>query len=945
MGDYFPPMTASPKGFNNPGNVTFAADGTAWATYLLRGINTDPYHLAQVEAAQTANERLFSALSRLPFTEGLLLGIKARTPAEAVIARASAGIPDLSPQNYPELLAQYDALYNRSKYGELAEYQRIYVLSLGFPTRRSWLESMLSKAAVLDPHRNTDLRQLEELEQTYFRGLPREFQPTRVNPDHIDWVFDRVRQRGITVPDFPDARAVRAADPSPHRFADVMINKNADADALYERFVADVADDNPAIVARARRRPPTGALIATVVAVIATAVAGLTLTDPRPAAAAAALACLAVLAAARGFSRSAAAVDARSALAANFRSIQLARCLSVHNLATRSAAFPDGYTSYQTQVAIARYPVAGSFEINTFTYLVDQEIGLDADFALRFDFDQEVISKRGIRRFRNELLAEANANIQDELDAEDYAEIGDESRQLRREVKATPAARGMRVAAIFSFAHQNRDVLAERVDKIMEHFVQHDFTPLLPVGAQFDLWQAMMPGSPCPPVVEDLKAVTTTRLFGAFLPVRRTVLGDPIGVPVGINAENALGQIVHLDLLNATDKGNASIAMCAGSGAGKSEFMKVVSGFMHDLHRPVHLVDQDPDGEYEVFAESITRPQIVHVAEPHLSTGGGVSLDPLKCFAPADAVRIFLDLWMPLLRIDVRSEEAALLASLLDPEYRRTSGVNTTRQLLHQLEAIPGDAARSLQTGFNFWARQPYTHAFIDPVLHGAPVNYPPFDPTSLLVVFRTHKLSLSRTGEDAKTSQLFAAMAFTAIAYLTAQRFAAVPGACMFGADELKFLKGSPVLSILVEQPDRQARKAENFVMVASQLAPDLDENTALIHRRFIGRQEKRDNAAAAAVWCDLPPTDSMVTRIMAASPLDPETRMPMPERAGEVWYNDGSTAGELRLLGHLLPQRRRFSDTTSSRRIRARDLPALRAAAAPPAADYAEAGAPVHA
>jgi len=921
MGDYLPPMTAHPRKFTDPGNLIFSADGTVWANYLLRGINTDPYNTARIGSAQTANERLFSALSRLPFTEGLLLGAKAKTPAETIIARASAGIPNLSPQNYPELLEQYNALYNRIG-TDLAEYQRVYVLSLAFPTRQSWLESMLSSVAVIDPHRNVNLRQIEELERTYFRGLPREFQPARIHPDHIDWVFDRARQRGITVPNFPAPSADRAALPSPHRFADVVINKNADTDALYEKFVADVADHNPAIIERARRRPPTLALIITALAAIAAAAAGSLLHDIRPAAIAATIACAAALIAGISFARSAAAVDARSALGANFRSARWSRSLSVHNVQTRCAEFPDGYTSYQTQVAIARYPAADSFEINTFTYLVDQEVGLDADFALRFDFSQDVISKKGIRKFRNELAAEANANVLDELDAEDYAEIGEESRQLRAAVKSAPAARGMRVAAIFSFAHQNREVLDERVDAIMEHFVEHDFTPILPVAAQYDLWQAMMPGSACSQAVEDLKQVTTTKLFGAFLPVRRTVIGDPIGVPVAVNKENALGQIVHLDVLGAADKGNASMLFCASPGGGKSEVIKTLTGFMHDLRRPVHLIDQDPDGEYEVFAHAITDPQVIHVAEPHLSTGGGVSLDPLKCFAPADAARIFMDLWMPLLDIPLRSGAAELLATLLDPEYRQTVGIRSTRNLMQSLDTIAGAEARDLLAGFNFWSRQPYTHAFIDPVHDGQVVNYPPFNATSLLVVFRTHKLSVSRGGEEAKISQQFAAMAYTAIAYLTAQRFNAVPGPCMFAADELKFLKGSPVLSILVEQPDRQGRKAGNFVVVAAQLAEDFDSSTSMIHRRAIGRQEKRTNAAAAAVLADLPPTEGVVNRIMQASPLDPDTRIPLTDRAGEGWYNDGVTAGELRWLGHLLPRRRRYSDTTPSRRIRARDL-----------------------
>lgn len=923
MGDYFPPMTAHPRKFNDPGNLIFSADGTVWANYLLRGINTDPYDTARVGAAQNANERLFSALSKLPFTEGLLLGAKAKTPAATVLARASAGIPNLSAQNYPELLEQYNALYNRIESGELAEYQRIYVLSLGFPTHQSWLESMLSSVAVVDPHRNVNLRQIEELESKYFRGLPREFQPARIHPDHIDWVFDRARQRGISTPEFPAPSADRITLPNPHRFADVLINKAADTDALYEKFVKDVADDNPAIVERARRRTPTIALGIAVLAAIAEIVTGALVHNVLAAAICAIIVCIAAIAAGRGFARASAAVDARAAMAANFRSARWSRALSVHNLATSCTQFPDGYTSYQTQIAIPRYPSSDSFEINTFTYLVDQEIGLDADFALRFDFTQDVISKKGIRKFRKELTAEAGANTTDELDAEDYAEIGAESRELRAAVKSEPAARGMRVAAIFSFAHQNREVLEEYVDAVMEHFIEHDFTPYLPVAGQYDLWQAMMPGSACPPAVDDLKAITTTKLFGAFLPVRRTVLGDPIGVPVAVNKENALGQIVHHDILGATDKGNASMLFCSSPGGGKSEEIKVLVGFNQDLRRPTHLVDQDPDGEYEVFAESITDPQVIHVAEPHLSTGGGVSLDPLKCFAPADAARIFMDLWMPLLGIPVRSEEAELLATLIDPQFRQAARIRSTRDLMLSLEKRAGAEARSLLSGFNFWARQPYTHAFIDPVHEGQVIDYPPFKATSLLVVFRTHKLSVSRGGQEEKVSQQFAAMAYTAIAYVTAARFHEVPGPCLFVADELKFLKGSPVLSVLVEQPDRQGRKAGNWVIVAAQLAQDFDESTAMIHRRAIGRQEKRDNAAAAARLADLPPTDKLVNRIMEASPLDPDTRMPMPDRAGEAWYNDGVTAGELKWIGHLLPKRRRYSDTTSSRRIRARDLP----------------------
>jgi hypothetical protein len=56
--------------------------------------------------------------------------------------------------------------------------------------------------------------------------------------------------------------------------------------------------------------------------------------------------------------------------------------------------------------------------------------------------------------------------------------------------------------------------------------------------------------------------------------------------------------------------------------------------------------------------------------------------------------------------------------------------------------------------------------------------------------------------------------------------------------------------------------------------------------------------------------------------SPVDQETKLPIANRAGEGWYNDSGNIARVRTIGHLLPARRRYSDTTSSQRIRAHDL-----------------------
>ncbi|MDD4865813.1 MAG: ATP-binding protein [Mycobacterium sp.] len=919
MGDYFPAIA------KQDGNVIYTADGTVWATYLLRGINVNPYNIDKISSCQSAHDRLFSQLSKLQATEFLLLGAKAQTPAQTIMARSCAGIEDFTKENYPELTAQYNALYSRiADTRELAEYQRIYFLAIGFPVSRNIVESLLSSVAVVDPHRNVSRRAITDLEEQYFRALPPEWKPIRATQEHTDWVFDRARLRAITVPDFPDGSLIRAARRGPRSFPEVHINKNADTDALYERFIDEVKDDNPAVTQRGSRGLPTTTLA---VACLAAAAAATLTTSYRWAGIAlTALAIAAVIAGSITVKRS--SVTGRTTLLQNFKSTRWSQQIAVHNVGTRSVEFPDGYTSYQTQMAIARYPSAASLDINTFTYLVDQEIGVDADFALRFDFSQELVSKTGMRRARKELDAEDDANTQDEFDAEDYADRRDEQRAFRHHVKDEPAPRGMRVAAIFSFAHQNREKLAEHVSAIERHFIEHDFTPITPVGGQFDLWQAMFPGAPCPPVVDDLKQATTARLFSGFMPIRRTVVGDPVGIPVMINEENALGQIVHWDILRATDKGNASLAALGTQGAGKSQFLKVLIGFMHDLHLPQHIIDQDGDGEFVVFAQSLTQPEIIDVTDPTAAIGGGRSMDILKCFAPAAAARIFLDLWLPLLGFDRRSEEAALLGSLLAPDYRKTMHINSTRDLIEHLPTLANQAARALNLGLSSWGRLPYTHAFIDPVINGQRMNYPAFRPQHQTVIFRTHKLSVHRpkpgeTFAAAEDSQKFAAMAYTAIAHLTAERFDTISVPCAFVADELKLLKGSKVMERLVEQVDRMGRKKKRFVLVAFQSYSDADEHTAMIERKLMLRQKTQDNAAGGLKWADMPVTKRLVTRCVEdTSPWDDEAGRPVANREGEGWYNDGGNICRIRTLDHLLRRRRRYSDTTASTRIRIRDL-----------------------
>ena len=876
MGDYYPRIT------RRVGNLIYNSDGTVWANYLLRGINTDPYQRGRIEACQDANGLLFSALSHLQAADFLLLGLKAQTPPQLIMDRSADGIPGWGePGRYPELLAGFNSLFKRIKAGELAEYQRVYWLSIGFPARQSLRDKILSKAAVIDPHRRVDNRIIRDLEKQYFEAIPRQFRPIRTTPAHVRWVFDRVRQRGITVPIMPPAESSRAlVDDSPRSFPEIHVNKNADTDALLEDLVAKVADGDAAVDPGAKAKGWLGVM------------------------------------------------------QDNYRSTRWGKMLAVSNVETRNPEFPDGYTSYQVQMGISQYPTVDGLDINAFTYLVDQEIGCDADFALRFHFDQELLTKRGLRKAMRELNDEAQANIRDEFDTEDYSDRRGEMRQFRHAAKSESAPRGMKVAVVFSFAHQNRSFLEKRVAELAEHFEKHDFTPYLPVGGQFDMWQAMMPGSSCPTLVEDIKQTTTARLLSAYMPVRRTVIGDAIGVPIGINKENALGQIVHWDIFNASDKGNASVTISGAKNKGKSYLIKLKLGYLLDTGCYAHIIDQSDHGEYMVFAQTLTDTEVVDVFGGVDALGHRVSMDVLKCCPPDVAAWLFLDLWLPLLELRSDSAAAALLSTVVEPSYRQAFGIASTRDLMNHLSTVPGEEARDLVIKLSFWSRQPYTHAFIDPLVDGNVVTHEAFNARARAVVFRTHKLNVHRGGPGSQPTEpeRFAAMAYTALARMTTLRFSGIKEPCALIGDEMHFQSGSDVLLELIERPDRVGRRANNFFIAGAQLASDFGSHYRLVKRKVLLGQETRDNAVEALVYGDMPPTERLVhTMVAETSPLDPDNNnMPIPERAGEGWYNDGNNIGRFKGFQHLLASRRRHADTTASRIIRETDLPGASVAVA---------------
>ena len=866
------------------GNLIFTDDGSVWCNYLLTGMNVNSYRPASALAAQDSHELLLTALSEIPTDDIMLTGLRVRIDPLDTARRITGGIPDWDPQHYRHLHALLDEFYRRMSAGEYPEFDRVYWLAIRQSSRRSVSDQLVSTMIDVDPHEGIDWNDIAEFERRCLAAIPAEFRPRRTTPSSVDWCFERATTRGLEVP-FLAPPGEGGATSGERTYPEVLIDEAADSHALYSTFLRDVADGRVSTAGR------------------------------------------------------------KSTLRQRFRSLAGGRIMSISHPGERIPELPDGPVSYQAMMGIARYPARYSDQVSSFTYLVDQAIGVDADFTLRLRFSQNVTDVAEVSKTERNLVSEGTANAEDEFEAFDYDNRRAELRRFHDAVRAESGPRGMQVTAIFAFGSNNLDYLNSRMGALVQRFRANGFSPLQPVGGQLELWTMMMPGSRRGRLGDDLMQTTTAHWFSGAMPIRRSFAGDAVGMPLAINRENANGQIILLDILGATDRGNASIALTGAQGGGKSNAMKLVLLFVTALNRYAVVVDHSRHGEWAVFARQIARTQVVDAA------AGQWSMDPLKCLPSPQAETVMLAHYLPLFGFANVSSEAAYLANILRPDFRRVRGITSTRRLVEWLKTAGEPEAKALALNFEHWAALPYTRTFIDPPARfGNDNELPPFDNLSDLAerlergevpyctVFRTHELPVYRGENPAAASDLnqWSAAVYGTIARMTAQRFALIRGTCVFFGDEISFLKGNEdVVELLIRSPDRTGRKDRNFVVVASQHAEDFDHNYAMIEKRAALRQPVVSNARAALEYLDMPVLDSLVDMMTTqTSPPDPDNNnMPRAGRQGEGWWNDGINTVRVQFLPIVSTALARFADTTSSRMIRESDLGADGKEAATPA------------
>lgn len=838
-------------------NVVFMSDGTIWVNYLLTPPAVNRYSDTSISGVQSANSAFFRDLEHIGSDDYILSGLTVSVGEQEILNRIVSGLPGFSDSAYPEARKQITALRRQIKTGMINERRRVFWLSVRYPAKTSLFERLRADAFEKDIFEDTSESSLAQFESRVFKTIPKAMRPQRTAPEHMEWLIERSTLRGVRIPEEPVVD-VHTVMPNSSSFPPVEFDESASGTALLQDFVARMDADDPDLEAK------------------------------------------------------------KESFMANFRGLKDSTIIEVRRPDTTSRNFPKGIVSYQAPFAVTGFPTRMDYGFQNFTAMVDQATGMDGDFTIRFSYAEGLKDNTQLNKNLKNMDYDVTSNTESELDAADYA---NRTRELydfyqARQQEQTPVP--MRVAAIFSFGSGNLQTAEDRYRAIRTAFSNSGFRISQPPAGKVDLWELMLPCVSSDALVSDLYGTTTANLFGGYAPLRSYRLGDGVGIPFAINIDNAMGQIVHLDLLNATERGNASIALTGAQGRGKSYAMKVISTWMDALR--LHLVMLDSQGEWATFASGLTSHEIIDLYNAR------VSIDPLKVIDdPAAASEMFVSLFLPLLGVKSDSKVASDFTAFVSPQNRQLhKDRNTARGVFEAIARLKDPRFMDIIGSVNQLLKNDLFAALVDPVDRGVVNKLPPADFNHRVVVFLTRGLRLPRSGvemADMDLTERYTIMVNTAVAMYTRRHFEGIKSTGAFVGDEMSFYRGLSVLKPLIQDQDRTGRKFGKFVMAGSQTDDEFrDDEYKLVRKRVVMGQEKNDNAMGSLDWADFDTSPSMVRELVDnTSPLDPDNNnLPMKGRAGEAFFNDGVSKGKIRVLPQLQSSIERLADTSTSKFIR---------------------------
>lgn len=416
------------------------------------------------------------------------------------------------------------------------------------------------------------------------------------------------------------------------------------------------------------------------------------------------------------------------------------------------------------------------------------------------------------------------------------------------------------------------------------------------VGLQEDLWWASLPGVATASAVRQLSQITTTSDLAASTFFTSTALGDPYGLPIGLEISAQRVSLVLLDIVNASAKLNTAIAaaVCGELGAGKSVYLKTVARHLADRGAQILAIDRTPMGEWQHALGARLGTQVADMsAEAQWST------DPLRILPPDAAAAVAQSFLQGLIRFASASKEGQIISRVLEASYRAEHRLESLHSVEKHLCASTTPGWSDLGERIRALSRHGYARTVFDPDL-------PALDLQAPVLIFRTDKIKLPSDAEM-ESAHRFEEMdlekvfgrALNRLVVTLARRicFADRTRLSVLVLDETASITASPELRDEVDLWLRDGRKHLAGLLLGSHDAEEDFGKLVSVHLialRLLMRHRDEQLAARGLAWLGLAKSAEhadqelldLVTKNL--SPIPPEQDHPDPHRLGEGIMRD---------------------------------------------------------
>ena len=550
--------------------------------------------------------------------------------------------------------------------------------------------------------------------------------------------------------------------------------------------------------------------------------------------------------------------------------------------------------SYQVLQAISAMPRGGMvFPGTEWLYLADT-LPLDVDFVLRLTITGADVAKRQNAKAEATLADqywqrtdEGITGSSSELDA--YAQdLAAFQTALNRSEKETK----VQMTAIFAVGAETAEAAKDLAAKVETFYKGMEIVLEAPLGGQEDLWWAMQVGVPTSRQVRDFAQLTTGRDLAAAIPLASTELGATKGSLAALNISTSRQTPVLFDIEGSIlGSKSGSFACCAETGAGKSFFLKKVTGDVVDRGGRFFVIDRSDTKEWAVFGSSVTDCVALELVNPKYS------LDPLRLFGAKEGASMVETVFTTLLNIAPTDDLGITLSEVLDEDYLLAHGLNSLGSVLNHLATdCELEGATELARRMNAFARKKLGRVLFDGQL-------PPLPLDARGLVMCTRGLELP-TEEQLKSEHLFKGLSIEKIfgrsLYALMARIAKEfcfrdrTELALFIVDEAHHItlsdEGTYVVEIFVRE-GRRSRAAIGLGSHDAQLDFGNEVVRGMIPVRIVMRHTDRKLAVRALDWLGLDSSDEELIEMVTTdlSPMDEHNKI-VPGREGEGLMRDAA-------------------------------------------------------